>query len=503
MRLILINTPIEQADILGEFSSMYDDLKMIPSGLAYLAANARNHGIEVDIIDQYAECLSIDALTKRIEQFAPDMIGYGATTPNYKASLDILKRLKKVFPNVKSIMGGNHPTILPDDVLSNVEVDYVMRGECDHALPKLCLAIDNGDDLSEVEGLSYRDADGNIKHNPRPPAVELDSIPWPAYDLLPMDSYSSPTYTKFAHPVFQMITSRGCPNKCAYCVNAIESKKVMPYRRRPVDDVIDEIEMLVTKYGARQVQFWDPIFPLGKKYAMEFCEKLIARGLSKKMVWNSTTYAQFLDEEMIDAMYKSGCRGIGFGIESGVPELLHSVNKKADLEKVREICKAACRAGIVVSGFFIFGFPGETPEMTRQTIDYAKSLDIHFAQFSILVPYPGTPLYKQLLENGEFQACSDEEMFRFNQSIGLTGNDLIYVPKGRTSEELKEWQKTAYREFYMRFKMVRLHLPHLRLRKIPQIIKSALAVLKLFGENLFGGRSDVKSDAALEPAVDG
>jgi anaerobic magnesium-protoporphyrin IX monomethyl ester cyclase len=479
MKLMLVNTPIDQSAILGNFSTIHDDLKMIPTGLAYLASSARKHGIEVQILDQYAECLSFQEIENRIRSYSPDLIGYGSTTPNYSATITMIKLIKDKFPDIPVVMGGNHPSIFPDEALAYSEVDYVLRGEAEVSLPELCRALDRGHGLEVILGLSYRDKEAFIKHNPDVPPVNLDSLSWPAYDLLPMELYRCPISSKFAHPVYQMITSRGCPNKCSYCINSVEPKIGTLYRRRPIDDVVSEMEMLINKYQARQIQFWDPIFPLGKKHALEFCEKVIERGLHRKMVWNSTTYAELLDEEMIAAMVKAGCRGLGFGIESGVPELLRSVNRKSDLDKVRAICKIARRHGITVGGGFIMGFPTETQEMTRQTIDYAKSLDLHYAQFSIMVPYPGTPLYNQLKNNGELKPIDESEYHRINQSVGLTDNDLLYVPVGRNSAELKMWQKRAYREFYLRPKMVWMHLPHLKLNKIKQILKSFFAVFRL------------------------
>ena len=193
-----------------------------------------------------------------------------------------------------------------------------------------------------------------------------------------MHLYSSPSYTKFAKPVYQMIASRGCPFSCSYCINA-EQNVSARYRRRNVKQVVDEMEHLVERYGARQIQFWDPIFPLGRRHAFEFCEEIIRRSLHKKICWNSTTRAESLTEDMIEIMVASGCKGIGFGIESGVPELLRSVNKKFDLEQVRKVCRMACRHGLMVLSGFILGFPGETREMTQKTIDFAKSLDLHYA----------------------------------------------------------------------------------------------------------------------------
>lgn len=483
MKLLLVNTPISIPDILGEFTSLYDDLKMVPTGISYLASYARNAGIEVKVLDQYAECLSIDKIFKLIENFKPDLIGYGATTPNYCSAIHLVRQIRKRFPNILTVMGGQHPSIFPEETLKNDAVDFIIRDEGEESLVSLCHIIEEKGDFKSIRGLSYKLFSEQI-HNEKSNYVNVDALPFPAYDLLPMHCYSSPSYTKFASPCYQMIASRGCPFHCSYCINA-ELNISARYRKRNVDSVIKEMELLVDKYGAKQIQFWDPIFPLGHKHAIEFCEKVIEQGLHKKIVWNSTTRAETLTEETIKMMAKSGCKGIGFGIESGNQELLESVKKKVDFDKVRDVCKIARKNGIVVTGSFILGFPGETSEMAQRTIDFAKSLDIHYAQFSIMVPYPGTPLYRELVKKEEVKKVESEKDFlRFNQSIGLTELEPIFVPEGWTIEELKTIQKRAYTEFFLRPKMIWMHLPHINIYKLFGMIRSFMTICGLVIQRL-------------------
>jgi len=183
-------------------------------------------------------------------------------------------------------------------------------------------------------------------------------------------------------------------------------------------------------------------------------------------------------------MAKAGCKGLGFGIESGVQELLLSVGKKQQLEDIRRSCKLARKYGIVVGGGFILGFPDETKEMTQMTIDYAKSLDIHYAQFSIMVPYPGTPLYKQLKDNGELLSEDEQDFARYNQNVGLTELEPIFVPKGRTSDEIKKVQKSAYVQFYFRPRQAWMILQTLSINQILERIPSLLAIIKLSTQNM-------------------
>jgi len=478
MKILLVNTPIARRDILGQFAPIYKDMKMVPTGLAYLASFVRQAGVGVQILDQYAECLPMNEVFLRIEKYSPDLIGYSATTPNYNAAVDFVQAIKNNFPGILTVMGGYHPSILPDETLDNPAVDFVIRDEGEVALTQLCGALDDKKkSFDHIDGLSYKSAGGH-NHNKKAVSVDVNELPFPAYDLLPMHLYSSPSYTKFALPVYQMIASRGCPYQCTYCINA-ELNVSAKYRKRNIKSVVDEMEILVERFHAKQVQFWDPLFPLGKRHAQEFCEAIMRRGLHQRLVWNSTTRAESLDEETIDVMVQAGCRGLGFGLESGVPELLQSVNKKLDLEKIRRICKIGRKKGLVIAAGFILGFPGETKETAQRTIDYAKSLDLHYAQFSIMVPYPGTPLYKSLKKQGEIPAIEENDYVRYNQSVGLTGLDPIYVPKGWTPAELKAVQKRAYTQFYLRPRMVLFHLPHLKLSKIISMMKSFWSVVSL------------------------
>jgi len=488
MKLLLVNSPISYEDTTGMFSGIRDDMKMLPTGLGYLAAYVRKQGITVAVLDQYAECLPFEQVFQRIDEFKPDLIGYSATTPNYNAAINFVRRVKQRNPHIPAVMGGYHPSVMPHETIREPEVDFVVRDEGEQILLELCMALSDGkSDFGHIRGLTYKDATG-IHHNPPAKKLNLDDLPTPAYDLLPMHLYSSPSFSKFATPVYQMIASRGCPFTCSFCINAEMDVSAL-YRRRNPELVLDEMEMLVDQYHARQIQFWDSIFTLGEKHTLEICEGIIKRGLHKKIVWSCTTRAELVTEEMVKMMVAAGCKGIGFGIESGVPELLRSVGKKSDLKKVEKACKVARRHGLVVFASFIFGFPDETRETVRQTIEFAKRIDLHYAQFSIMTPYPGTPLYKELMASGKIKPEPDNDFRRYNQSVGLTDFEPVFVPDRITAEELKAFQKDAYIQFYLRPKMVLMHLPHINLAKLKGMIISLFAVLKLAFDkttNLFG-----------------
>ena len=199
---------------------------------------------------------------------------------------------------------------------------------------------------------------------------------------------SSTLLTPARKPVLTMAGSRGCPYRCDYCSLIHTGGKT--FRRRDPIKIADEYEYLVDRYGVKQIGFIDPIFPLVKKDLKPFCDELVKRGLDKKCVWLSETRADRLDEETTQMMYDGGCRRVLMGIESGSDLLLGNVNKTLTTNKVREGVANAHKAGIQTVGLFMLGLPGETPEMSKQTIEFAVDLDLDFAKFAITVPFPGS-----------------------------------------------------------------------------------------------------------------
>jgi len=219
---------------------------------------------------------------------------------------------------------------------------------------------------------------------------DLGSLPDPAWHLFPYHRYGLLPFADFAKPVLTMTGSRGCPYRCDYCSLINSGGKV--YRRRDPIKIVDEYEFLVERYGVKQIGFVDPIFPLVKNDLKPFCEELVKRGLDKKCQWLSETRCDRLDQETCDLMYWGGCRRVLMGIESGVDLLLGNVNKKMTTKKVREGVANAKAAGLQTVGLFMIGMPGETPEMTRETVEFSVDLDLDFAKYSIKTPFPGSQL---------------------------------------------------------------------------------------------------------------
>lgn len=474
--VFLINSPIKSDKVLGRFQALRDTLNMVPSGIAFLAAVLEKNGIAVSICDAYALNLSKEEILARIEKENYDLVGIGATTTNINTVLEIVEFIKGKRSVQKIVLGGIHPSAMSNETLKHPGVNFIIREEGEYALLNLCRALESGGDLSEVAGLSYKE-NGKIIHNEIDlPIQNLDKLPFPSYHLLPMEKYSAPAYMFLRKPVYQIVASRGCPYGCTFCINA-NKYRAKKYRSRSIDNVIDEILLLKNKYGAREIMFWDPHFPLSKKQALEFAEKMAESGLSKHIVWTSTTRVEIMDKEIAEKLYESGCRVLGFGIESGSEKLLKNVNKVINLEEARKAVRETSKAGIITVGSFMLGLPNETAEDSRRTIEFAKELDLDFAQFSIFIPYPGTPLYESLNKEGKIK---NGDWDLFNQSVGLSDKEPPYVPDGYSSKELSLMQRKAYREFYFRGKMFFRHLKNMKsLDTIPIYFNSLRVLLGL------------------------
>ena len=248
-------------------------------------------------------------------------------------------------------------------------------------------------------------------------------------------------------PGLSILGSRGCPYRCTFCsLPNIGSK----YRERDPKKIVDEFEYLINNFPIKQISFVDPVFPLSKKTGLEFCEELIRRKLNDKLVWTCETRVDIVDKELLKKMRQAGCKRILFGLESGVQESLNNVNKNFTLDDIRENIKYTKEAGIQTTGLFMIGLPGETKEMIRKTIDFAKEIDLDFAKFAITVPFPGSKIYEDLTERGELNRRDWENFVTFNPDP----QELVYIPGKVKPEELINMQRKAHLEFYLRPKII-------------------------------------------------
>lgn len=454
MRVLLVN-PAMNMDKLGRFANLLEPMPCI--GLAYIAGALEAHGDTVRAVDMFADKLSADEVVERVVRFRPDLVGMTVLTPSAPVCEALSARIRALLPGVRIVWGAVHAEVFAGEIVRDGHADFVVHHDGEITVCELVEALEGGDDdLSGVDGLTWRTVDGDVVTNRgRPLNRELDDLALPAWHLFPIHRYGLLPFADMAKPVLTMAGSRGCPYRCDYCSLIHTGGKT--YRRREPGRIADEYEHLVDRYGVKQIGFIDPIFPLVKKDLKPLCEELIDRHLPERCVWLSETRADRLDAETCELMYAAGCRRVLMGIESGVDLLLGNVNKTLTTDAVREGVANARAAGIQTVGLFMIGLPGETPEMTRETIEFAVDLDLDFAKFAITVPFPGSKLFADRWQKDLFR--DDWENYT---TFNPDPDRLIYHPHGYDPNVLVRMQSYALRRFYMRPRQVWRQMVDLR-----------------------------------------
>jgi len=454
LRVLLINPSMNMRK-LGRFANLLEPMPSI--GIAYIAGALEHHDCHVRAIDMFAEKLSGDEVIERAKRFKPDLIGMTVLTPSAPICEILSEALRAKLPEAKIVWGGIHAEVFPKEIINAGWSDFVVHQDGEITITKLVDALaKNETDFSDVDGLSWRTTDGEaVTNKPRELNRNLDDLHYPAWHLFPIHKYGLLPFADIAKPVLTMAGSRGCPYRCDYCSLIHTGGKT--FRRRDPIKIVDEYEYLVDRYGVKQIGFIDPIFPLIKKDLKPLCEEIVKRGLDKKCVWLSETRADRLDAETTQMMYEGGCRRVLMGIESGSDLLLGNVNKTLTTSKVREGVANAHNAGIQSVGLFMLGLPGETPEMSKQTIEFAVDLDLDFAKFAITVPFPGSKLFDDRWQKTLFR--DDWENYT---TFNPDPDRLVYHPHNYDPAELIRMQSYALRRFYMRPRQIRKQMIELR-----------------------------------------
>lgn len=447
-KVLLIFPPYNLTE---EFSGLAEVGNMQPPlGIGYVGAVLEKAGFEVKIFDAPPLGWNIDKIVAESKNFDPDFFGIFSSTVSFNRAVKLAKALKK-SRNVPVVIGGPHVTALPEEVMKFNCFDIGVIGEGEQTMVELIKALMDKKDLKQVKGIIFRRIK-LIRTLPRPYVDDLDSLPFPARHLMPPLSAYHPTpatYKKF--PVGTMITSRGCPYRCSFCFRGVFGNK---WRFRSPENVVKEMEVLISKFGAAEIRIWDDTFNADPQRVKEICRLIIKRGL--KFPWTCLGRVNMIDQEMLGLMKKAGCWQISFGIESGNDKVLESINKGTTKKMIQKAVEETCQAGIQSLGFFILGLPGETEKTMRETIDFAKELPLSAANFSIATPYPGTELWFLAQKQG-FLGDVDYEQLVVNLP-----QKPYFIPEGLNAKMLKEYEKTAYKEFYRNPRFIWRHLKQTR-----------------------------------------
>lgn len=395
-----------------------------PFGLMSLAAYLLERGIDVTIEDYIVNPYSRKRAREVINKYKPDLIGTTGVTMNIKTALKILKEYSEESPESTIAIGGPHASFDAQDLLrDNDFLDIVVRGEGELTAMELIDKLDDPESYPSIPGISFRSR-GAVIHNEARPFIEnINVLPYPARHLVQLSKYKA-----LGLPL-NMITSRGCPFECIFCVGS----KMVGRRVRYFDTkrVVDEFQML-SSMGFKQINIVDDLFTSHKKRCIEICEEIIRRGI--KHEWTAFARVDTVNRELLEVMKDAGCTMLCFGIESGVQEILDRVKKKTTLEKIEKALILCREIGIVPMASYIMGLPGETPDTVRQTMDFAKGLCNSYG-FHILAPFPGTEVREKAEEYGMRILTSDWDKYDANQSVC----ESIYLPHQEVDRIVNEF----------------------------------------------------------------
>jgi radical SAM superfamily enzyme YgiQ (UPF0313 family) len=426
----------------------------IHNGLGYLAGALVHAGFsQVEIFDGAVEPEPLEA---RLSRKSYDIVGISTPTPLIHEAWAAAALARA--HGATTIMGGPHPTLMPEETLARPEVDFVARGEGEVTIVEFARAIgatagglggsvNSLAPFAGIRGLSYRDAAGRMMHNPpRMLDEQLDRVPFPAFGLFNIERYTNlqPLTDGLDRRAraFTIVTSRGCPYKCTYCSKPITGNS---WRARSVENVLAEWRMLVEDFHATEIGITDDIWNLDLPRAKALCRGLIEMGLNK-VPWITVhgMKVNHTDAELFQLMKAAGCKRVGFGVESGDEKILRNVVRKGQtLEQVRGAFRNAKAARLQTMGFFIYGMPGESEETMEKTTRLALELDPDLANFMMATPYPGTELWHTVESGGKLYIEDWHEL--------AIQSDHAHFEYGALSPEIVErkWRE-AYRRFYLR-----------------------------------------------------
>ncbi len=405
-----------------------------PLGISYVAAAFEAAGCEVRIFDYIISSYSKEKLAAQLAEFQPDAVGAGSVTMNFHEAQRIMRDVKNINPDILTMMGGPHVSFTAEETLRTFpEIELIFIGEADDTIMEFAPYIGRKNKWRGIGGIAYRQGDEVINNGKRGFIMDVDRIPLPARDLLPISRYRA-----LGYPV-SMITGRGCPHGCVFCLGRkMVGSKV---RRRRPELVLDEIEQIM-RLGFDRINIADDLFASDTGRVKEICSGMKERNL--KLSWSAFARVDTVNQEMFDTMAAAGCDSISFGVESGSPEMLKRVRKGITLEQATQAIKMCKQSGMLPHASFMVGLPGETKETLRQTGAFAESLKILFG-YHYLAPFPGTTLYEKVDQYDLEILTRDWSKYDANDAIvrtsELTPQDIRDFVAVYDNEMNGHWQK--------------------------------------------------------------
>ncbi len=414
---------------------------MPPLGLASIAAYLEREGMTADIIDCYAHPDSDQKIREYMHRHHPAWVGFSCTTSSFLDAVRLAQIAKEICPEVRTVFGGPHVSALREQLLRDYpDVDVIVVGEGEETLRELMVA--GFARRSTVAGVVYRGDDGvPLFSGSRGKGLELDSLPFPAYEKLEgfPEIYKLPIFNYPKAPSTSCISSRGCPYACSYCDRSVFQRS---FRFNSADYLYRHVKYLRERFGIRHINFYDDQFTFQRQRVEDFCNLMINNPLG--LTFNCAVRAEHIDGELLALMKAAGCWMVSLGIETGDENLLAQHRQNADLNMLATKIKMIKKAGIRTKGLLMMGLPGETEKSIQLSMDYVFSLPIDDFNLSKFTPFPGSPIYENIHTVGHF----DEDWPKMDCM------SFQFVPYGMTPERMEELFSNFYRSHFQRPKVL-------------------------------------------------
>jgi radical SAM superfamily enzyme YgiQ (UPF0313 family) len=402
-------------------------------GLPQLAGYLLENGIAAEILDSVVRSYDFQQVLEHIEKINPLVVGVSIPfTPMVTNGIKMLRLCREKFPEKLLLCGGYHAAIKPGELAEHC--DLVVLGEGEITTAEIIKKYGNGKNIFDVSGTACK-KNGELQFNKvREPVKDIDALPFPAWQLVPLEGHKLTLYLTTGERAFPLQTGRGCPFSCTFCCNSKRYEKV---RYRDMECVIEEVKYIIKNFGVRGFHIWDETFTLKRERVVDFCTRIMRGKI--KIRWSCQTRANLIDTDLLALMKKAGCVRMSIGVESGDKWIIERINKKIVLEDVERAIALINSAGIVSYAGFMIGHPDDTPETVSRTIAFADRTNPHFVGFRNAIPYPGC-VFREIAEREGGILTSDWSKYDDRQ--------IVYVPPGMKGYDLAEARRMAYSYFY-------------------------------------------------------
>lgn len=430
-KVCLVNPPV-----IAVLEPWYDTPTFGRTALAYLAGYLRQFdGFEVSIIDAKLERLSFQSTLERIHAIKPDVVGLTAFTNEIKPAAYLAEKIKSALPKCVIVIGGVHVTAIPRETMAEFPMfDIGVVGEGEATFYELCSLLKktqnypSTEDLSKVDGLVFKRDGQTIQTSPRERILNQDSVPFPAWDLMP----KAETY--------YVQSIRGCPFNCLFCMNP--NGRVA--RKRSVENVMEELKWVTSTFHPMRISFGDELFSVDMARTAKLLDAMADAGIGQLVSWDVQTHVQYVDKALFEKFKRANVERVELGIETGDEESLKRMGKGTSMQSIHAACDAAREVGVTIGTFFLFGQPNETPITLRKTVALAVKVNPHLPMFGLMTPYPGTEVARMAAQGEGGYRLLTTDWDQYNKQIG---GAMEFA--GLTRAQIEWFQVKAYLKVYL------------------------------------------------------